>query len=351
MRFVISILMLLISLNVFGQEGKLRFTRIDTSCHYNNDTKAFLDSFYYDLPDLSKSLYKTHIRVSLTGKYIDLFSEDNEKFSGFVTNYVYQTIELNDKKALKEEFIISNRFALDSLACEKSAHFILESKQHLFQMEQIDRLWSKGFDCDFAAYNFKFFDTIISQVFVCPQLQNDSVFGKSIVNLNISKLFQELKIKSLSDSFVGMLPNDCYDCSYSFGANVSFINARTIVLNKRKTKIYSQKRANKIYLDSLSSALDSFIQLELVRLIPKARRKEFYDIFIIHFSKRNRLNKVTTDFTYFSRDDKKDFRKCRRKLRKVFRKINLDFVHSKFGFDKKLQFDKEGYPRINNEIY
>lgn len=352
MRFVISILILLISLNVFAQEGKLRFTRVDTSCHYGKDKFALLDSFYYDLPDISKSLHQTHIRVRFLGGIVDLFSEDNEKFNGVVTNYVYQTIEPKDKKVPKSEFIISNKFSLDSINCKNAVNFLLESKQHQFQMKDIDRSWSKGFcDCDVVSYQFKFSDTTITQAFVCPYGQNDSAFGKEIVNANRSFLYQELKLNSLSDSFVGMLPNDCYDCSYSFGGNVSFKNARTIILNKRKSKTYGQKRTNKIYLDSISNSLDSFLQLELARLIPKAQRKEFYDNYILHFSKRNRLQKVTTDFTYFSRDDKKDFRKCSRKLREVFRKINLAFVHSKFGFDKKLQFDNEGSPQINNEIY
>lgn len=352
MRFVISILILLISRNVFGQEGKLRFTRVDTSCHYNSETKAFLDSFYFDLPDFSKSLHQTHIRVCFLGRIVDLFSEDNEKFIGVVTNYVYQTIEPKDKKAPKSEFLISNKFPLDSTNCKNAVNFLLESKQHQFLMDSLDKSWHNFFfDCDFVTFYFKFSDTLTSQAFVCPYGQNDSAFGKKIVTTNISFLYQELKLESLKDSFISLIPNDCDECSYSFGGNVVFAKLRTIILNKRQAKLYSQKRVNKIYLDSISNSLDSFIQLKLVRLIPKAQRKEFYDDYILHFSKRNRLQKVTTDFTYFLGDDKKDFRKCRRKLKKVFRKINPDFVHSKFGFDKKLQFDKEGSPQINNEIF
>lgn len=352
MRFVIFILIQLLSLNVFGQDGKLRYTRVDGSCIYKYDTPEFLDSFYYDLPDFSKSLYKTHIRVSLTGKFVDLFSEDNKKFSGFVTNYVYQTIEPKDKKVPKSEFIISNRLAIDSLVCEKSANIILGSKQHQFQMDSVKKSWHKYFfDCNVVVFQFKLSDTIITQAFVCPYGQNDTAFGKKIVITNTSFLNQELKLKSLSDSFVSLLPKDCYDCSFSFGGNVSFKPLQKLKLNKRQNKIHFYKCGNKIYLDSISNSLDSFIQLELVKLIPMGLRKEFYDDYILHFSKRNRLQKVNTDFTYFSRDDKKDFRKCRRKLKKVFRKINLDFVHSKFGFDKKLKFDKEGSPQINNEIY
>lgn len=351
MRFVISILILLISLNVFGQEGKLRFTRIDTSCHYNNETKAFLDSFYYDLPDISKSFYKTHIRVGLTGKYVDLFSEDNKNYNGIITNYVIQSlgVKSNNRKVkskINSDKIIVQKVFLDSVKCSLVAQEVINSGQ-----VQLPSLSGMGMDCGKVEFTFKIDDFYREQNFSCMYFVKESNSEKAIVDSNLKLLSKNLNLETPYNFLSQIKPSKVIYTYRNGGQNVLLVDYRPLFYNRRKSRLFTKKRANKVYLDSISNSLDSFLQLELVMLIPKAQRKEFYDNYILHFSKRNRLQKVTTDFTYFSRDDKKDFRKCRRKLKNVFRIINLDFVHSKFGFDKKLQFDKEGSPQINNEIY
>ena len=180
-----------------------------------------------------------------------------------------------------------------------AVNFLLESKQHQFQLDSVDKSWHKlFFDCDVVSFQFKFSDTTITQAFVCPYGQNDSAFGKKIVNSNISNLFQELKLEYLSDSFVSFLPKDCNDCSYSFGGNVTFRPLIKINLNKRQFKIRFQKRINKIYLDSVSVKLDSFIQSELVRLIPIAKREQFYDYYILHFSHIYFFFKLDSEYNY-----------------------------------------------------
>ena len=241
MRFVISILILLISFNVFGQEGKLRFTRIDTSCHYNSETKAFLDSFYFDLPDISKSLYKTHIRVSLVGKYVDLFSKDNKTYNGILTNYVIQSLSVqsNNRKVNSKnnsDKIIVQKVFLDSVNCSLVAQEVIKSGQ-----VRLPSLSGMGSDCGKVKFTFKIGDFYQEQDFSCMYFVKESISEKAIVDSNLKLLRQKLNLET-PYNFLSLIKPGKIVYSYSNGdQNVLSVDYRPLFYNRRKSRLFNKK--------------------------------------------------------------------------------------------------------------
>jgi len=63
----------------YGQKpmDNLQFKRIDTNYTWRKATPEQIDSFYYNLMPIYRSHFQIHIRISLSGQIIDLFTNDN----------------------------------------------------------------------------------------------------------------------------------------------------------------------------------------------------------------------------------------------------------------------------------
>ena len=60
-----------------------------------------------------------------------------------------------------------------------------------------------------------------------------------------------------------------------------------------------------------------------------------YKNYYLKFSSKNKLIKITTHEGF---DDRKDFNKNRHKIIKAFKQVQIDFVHSKISYWKKLKY-------------
>lgn len=332
-----------------GQGGALRFTKVDTSCHYGKKTSAFFDSFYYDLPDVSKSTFKTHIRLRLNGQIVDLFSEDNKTFNGFLTYYVYQSLSNRNKKKKSKstgDKIIVQKILLNSDTCTQVAHKILNSGQL-----QIPSLRQDALDCATIKFSFKINSLYCEQDFDCMNFPQNSIKEKAIVDSNLKLIRRKFNLQSPYNSLIHQIP---YEDVYTYsdgGMDVITLDFSGRNYNRRQARIFRKRKANGKYLDSVQSYVNEFLETELARILNKEYWQECCnDDYILHFSKRNRLFKIITDKSSFEKGDTRNFRHRKRKLRKAFRRIGSGFIHSKFKYIKELNFD-EGIPIIRNHYY
>ena len=354
MKYTVATLFLFFSFHALGQGVKLRYTTVDESCIDKYDTPEFIDSFYYDLPDIKKSDYKTYIRFKQNGQIVDFFSKDNRTYNGTVTNFVFQKVaHQREKKKTKlgsrGKQIIVQKLQLDSDTCTQIVQDIIRSGQML-----LTSLSGFGADCSKLQFVFKINDSYIHQEFSCIDFIKDRIKEKAIISSNVQLISERLKLESPLHRLPSLVSHkEHYNYTYSIGSNVEMmITTKRHHYSNRKYKMIVEEIKNNKSLDTIYATLNYYIETELKKIL-SSQIRGYGKVFILHFSKSNRLSKITTRSYPSNNEDKisRDCRECKRKLRKAFRKINLDFVHSNYRYSKKILFDINESPQIENVTY
>jgi hypothetical protein len=64
----------------------------------------------------------------------------------------------------------------------------------------------------------------------------------------------------------------------------------------------------------------------------------FLNLFFLKLSQKNKLIEITTNSDFLDFADRVNYNKCRRKIRKAFKHVRVDFVHSKVDYWKVLDY-------------
>ena len=76
-----------------------------------------------------------------------------------------------------------------------------------------------------------------------------------------------------------------------------------------------------------------------------------YDSYYLTFSRNGKLKKVTVNMGFWERIFDKDYKKCKRIIKKAFKEIRIDFVDPKYEFYRKLSFGDQGINIYDPTIY
>lgn len=331
MRIVLLVLLLsVITFSGFAQK------QISIPLYKNGDTVLWYKWQYeleakLKLPHLAKDTTRFYFRFHNAGQVLDLYSHDLKTFKGTVTCYTY-AYELYDtkKQTQKTSALFSQQVKLDSSIARRI--FQLTGTVSTIPTDDSIKGWRQGLDgvtymfehSSPASYSFKSYWT--------PSAQDSTLMEAKLIRLFVDTIYKLVVTKAENDFFATLKPG-------SYTADNFIITYKPTEKQKARWKKYKPYRD---YLNSVNDTLNRYLSDTLTQLLnAKGELLPEYTDYVLTFSPRNKLKKIKPKGGYLDLADWRDVHKGKRKLRKAFRKIRVNFVHSKVRYRKVVSGDKK----------
>lgn len=355
-----TIFFLLLTICVSGQENGLRTKLIDENYSWGNKTAEQLDSCYFDLQPIQTTKFKSHFRISLTGQIIDFFSSDNVEFHGKLTNYITEYITVKSKDSdydqSKEHQYVIEQIDLEQTKVDKIIEKLIRTGQPEIPTDTLINSWQHNFlHCKSLVFQFNLNGKYTKQIFHCPWGQKDSVEYKNIVLDNYQTLKSTFQLDSLYESFESKLPKgktysrDGYRMMYKW--------------TDKQSENFAKTKPQRDFMKSVKDTIDIYINSELKKQDIKLDGIDCFEDYRLTFGKNGKLKTVKLSHhdkptlkkslglgDYLA--DKKEIRKCKRKIKQIFSSIDLSFLNLETEIYRTFSFDhKNEYQLRDRTIY
>jgi hypothetical protein len=330
--FYISTILLLISFSSFSQQGFER-KNLNDDYNWNNSTKDERNQYYFDVEPIVSSKSKYHFRYEKSSQIVDLYSNDGIDFNGQIVNYIQEKKEVKTDygKELRAFNYLSEKSEISKIEASKAGRLILDEKSFSIPTDSLIPNWSFGWtDCGAINFDYKVNGDFYRKRYVCAKNQRDSL--KYVV-----------RIKKLTDTISQITGlKDSYDkFSYKLPKGKSYVIDGWITMYKMSDEqIAYRKETEPIrdYQKSIKDTIDNYLEFELNRLIPNSAELDCFDDYRLTFNKNGSLKSMKVNMGFWERMFDKDYKKCRRVLKKTFKEIRIDFVDPKYIFYRGLSF-------------
>lgn len=343
-------------------EGQLKtngvkFKQIDEKYNWRTKSKIQLDSFYYNLSPVNISNKYLHIRISKIGQIIDLTSNGSENYEGFLTNEI---TEYAYEKLNQEEFeqSVSKRNYYETIPLSKfEVKYLIDSLLYSGQLDiPTDSLiptWNDRFlHCNSIQLYYKIDEEYKSKSYTCLCEQEDTMTYKNIITKNYHLIQSKLSLDLAYKNFMEKLPkgktysNDGY-------------RMRFIMTNKQ-LEWWNKSKPKREYLSSIKESVDKYLNAELLKQEIELKEVDCFERYILKFGTNGKLKKVLIPnydkpkiYSFFEikeyLTEKKEIRKCKGKIKRIFRKINLNSLNLEYEMERIISFDYEGRFQLRDE--
>jgi len=346
------IFFLFLTIFASGQENGLRTKLIDENYTWRTVSAEQLDSFYFDLQPIQTTKFKSHFRISLTGQLIDFYSTDNSKYHGKLTNYSTEYISVKDKNndydQRKEFQYVIEQIDLEQSKVDKIVEKLIKTGQPEIPTDTLIVSWQRIFlHCNGIVFQFNINGKYTKQIFHCPWGQKDSVEFKSIILDNYQTLKSTFQLDSLYDNFERKLPK---------GKTYSRDGYRMMYkMTDQQSENWKKSQSQKDVMKSVKDTVDSYLNSELKKQNIELNGINCFEDYRLTFGKNGKLKKIS--LSHYNKPklknslglgdylaDKREIRKCRRKIKQIFSVIDLGFLKLETEIYRTLSFG------LNNEV-
>lgn len=351
---------LLLTICVSGQENGLRTRLIDENYSWKNNTTKQLDSIYFDLQPIQTTKFKSHFRITLVGQTIDFYSSDNVKFHGKLTNYIteYNTVisKDSDYAQSKEYQYVIEQIDLEQTKVDKFVKVLIKTGQLEIPTDTLIPPWNHNFlHCNSLVFQFNIDGKYIWQIFHCPWGQKDSIEFKSIILNNYEKVKSIFQLDSLYESLESKLPK---------GKTYSRDGYRMMYkMTDQQSENWKKSQPQRDFMKPVKGTVDIHLNSELKKQKIELNGLNCFQDYLLTFGKNGKLKTVTLSHhdkliltnsldlsDYLA--DKKEIRKCKRKIKQIFSTIDLSFLNLETEIYRTFNFDyKNEYQLRDDTIY
>ena len=124
----------------------------------------------------------------------------------------------------------------------------------------------------------------------------------------------------------------------------------TYIMTEKQEEAWKKDKPRRDYLKSIKDTIDNYINFKLDSLQATSNLMKFscFDSYHLTFSKNGKLKKIWTspednmkigDGLSFYIEDKLEIWKCRKKIKKIFKLINLKSFHLRYELYRTFYFD------------
>lgn len=345
MNLKITIILLLIYGNLFGQ-NILNKIDLDENYTWQNHSEEEINEYYFGLKPIKDSNNTYHFRYIKTGQIIDLISNDGIIFSGQLVNEIteYKSIKKEYGNDLKPSNYVFEITELNKSNSTKVGQYILNQKTFSIPTDSIISGWNfYWLDCFGISLNYKIKDEFHMTSYTCPWNQLDSIEYVTQIKNTYQYINHTLELENEYSKFTNKLEKgksyskDSYKMMY--------------ILTDKQNELRKKGKPQRDYLKTIKDTIDNYLEKELNKLIQNSTELKCYDDYHLTFSKRGKLKSMKVDMGFWERLSDKDYKKCRRILKKVFREIKIDFVNPKYDFYRDLSFGQKEIYITDPTIY
>lgn len=303
----------------------------DTTLWYNFRQKT-ADSL--KLPRLVNCTESFYFRIWTNGQVLDFWLNENRTYCGLLTNYIYKfwpEIEENSLKEKRPPKILSDQVPLDTLLARKTINYF---KTISFIPSQ-DSIKGWGFGSDGVSYCFELLNSryYSFKTYWTPTAQDSTLIEAKKIQTFVDSVTLLNDLKTEYEKFFATLEPekhytiDGHDMIYKF--------------TKEQEKAYQthweKDRTNREYLESINDTLNNYLSEKLTKILI-SEGFSCTDQFFLEFSSKNDLIRIRTNAKFIKCEDKKNYMACKRKIKKAFRQISLNFVKCQRNYNKELHF-------------
>jgi hypothetical protein len=335
----------------------LQFKLIDKDYNWTN-IQDRIDSFYYNLTPIQSSKQQKHIRILIPGTTIDLFTKDNT-YEGFLINkaveYTYEKQKNSEHKKSVEKQVVFEKIPLNEQKVKQIVELLI-NRQIQIPTDSLIPNWHMWFlDCNSIYFFYKIDDFVKTQRYLCLHGQKDTVDYKSIIAENYNLIKSTFDIDSLSIVFENNLPKGK---TYSRDGFMLMYKMTT-----KQSEQWAKGKPMRNYLKSIKDTVDNYIKNELSKQTIETEGIRCFKAYNLTFGTNGKLKKVTlskyaipklrksfgvSDFF----EEKREVRKCKSKIKSIFREIDLSFMNLEYEFNRTFTFDYKGdYLFYDRTIY
>lgn len=280
------------------------------------------------LQHLIKNTEKFYFRFRTFGQIVDIWSGENDTYYGQLTNYVdtYESSKENGRKRKTKTY--STKIQLDSSIARKV--FILTKTINSIPTDDSVKEWWHGFDGIIYTLETSYPTYYSFKTYWSPHAQDSTLVEAKLIQSFVDNINSTINLEYEWHIFFDTLKPGQYDCGAS---NI------LVKLSEKEIKRIEKNKPHNRYMNSVSDSLDHYLSDTLTKIV-QAKELVFleYIDYYLYFSPKNKLKKVRVRKDNFSFDEKMSFYKCRRRIKKAFKKIPIEFVDSKIGYWKMLNY-------------
>lgn len=322
-RLLPAILFCLFIVNSNAQIGKKKVL-CDTLFFYSQ-YKA--DIKLLRLKDLSRSTDSLYIRFSTEGQIVDIWTEDGISYKGLIKNYAYSYYPDNELKKRRRSKLFSKAISLDTL----TAKSVFDLFQSIDQIPTEDSIHGWQIGCDGSTYTFEKAtpDTDRFKTYWSPYGQDSTVSEARDIQRCVDSMYSWLKLQKTYDTFISQLRPGYY----SNGSIRLWIKQ-----SKKEISRWKKYKSDYALLYKMKDTINNYLSDTLTKLLkPDNRLLSDGDVFL-KISKHNNLVSVRTNENFLDKEEKRDYLYRKKAIKKAFRHIKLDFVHSSIGYRKRFSY-------------
>lgn len=336
---------LLINIKAISQ-SQLQKKNLNDEYSWNKSTQEERNEYYFGVKPINLSIEKYHFRYVKYGQIVELRSENGIEFSGQLIN------EITESKPIKTEYGSDSKptnyvfefVELDKINSSKIGQLILNEKIYQIPTDTLIDNWNFNWlHCGSINFYYKTENNISSKTYTCPWNQNDTIKkAKSIKNID-NKLNEVFKLKEKYSEFTSKLEKGK---SYSKDGYIQMY-----LMTEKESQGWKNGKPIRDYKKSIKDTIDNYLEFKLNKLIPNSTELNCYDDYSLTFSKKGKLKKMKVDMGFWEKLSDKEYKKCKRILKKVFKEIKIEFVDPKYEFYRELSFGKKGIYIYDPTVY
>lgn len=349
------ILTITVSVAVYGQQHQHK--KVNNDYSWRTATKSQIDSFYYDLNPIQTSEKQTHLRISLTGQIVDIFSSYGKNYEGVLTNIITEYSSKKGKKRKYEESFASQKVFqkkdLDNTKVKYVFDSLIASSQLEIPTDSLIPNWNMNFlHCGSIHFEYKIDRKFKTQSYFCPWSQSDTVSYKSIIVGNYDLIKTTFNLDSVYKQFENELPK---------GKSYSRDGYRMMYkLTDKESETWAKAKPRRDYMERIKDSVDNYIDLKLSNQEVKLDEIDCFENYQLVFGKNGKLKKIDV-FEYDKPklrnslglgdylEDKREISKCKKKIKELFSEIDLSFLNLEYRIYRSFSFDHKGKYRLNDD--
>ncbi len=309
--------------NVYGQTNKVLSG--DTAFWYHLQQEK---SQKLGLQQLLESNSRFHFRFWTDKQAIDIWTTNGTNLDAAVTSFTnsYEPYD-EENKTRKVPITYQSQFRLDTSLARRA--FELTKSIDTIPTDKFIKNWKQGFDGIEYIFEITTPFSYTFKTYWTPKAQDSSLIEAKMIQKFVSDLDSLLNMHQKYQEFFATLKPG------------SYINGGPMITTKLTAKqiaYYKKTKPYRDYLASISDTLNQYLSDTLTKIFSTLGEPKCYDQFFLKFSPTNQLVKITTNSKFTDKEDKKEFIKCKKLIMEAFKKIQVDFVHSKVAYWKELSF-------------
>ena len=330
--FVLISLLCIHAINSQAQHSKI--ISGDTAFWYG---WQYSDDEKLKLPHLIQSADSFHFRFRESGQIVDVWTKDGITYNGLVTNYTNSYEESTEEKPRKPSRIFFNKLNLDTVQIRKVLD--LEKIIAPISTDKTIKGWKQGFDGIEYIFETATPSTYCFKTYWTPTAQDSTLMEAKMIQGFVDSLYSSLRLDSKRQAFYNTLKPGAYYYE-SAGFNIP---------TRKQAAYYKKVRPYRDYMNSVKDTLNAYLNDTLTKFFDTFRELECHRQYFIKFSTDNKLLAVTTNNKLANKNDREEFEACKKKIIAAFKRIQINFVHSKISYWMEVDFSG-GKPRMSNWV-